>query len=79
MPSLRKRTTERRSKASMWMSEAPSRTACENSALINRTIGASSSLSSRSATFGRLSASAARSGFASMSVTISAACEAPRS
>src|SRR3989442_359869 len=54
IPSLRKRTTERRSKASMWMSEAPSRTACENSALINRTIGASSSLSSRSATFGRL-------------------------
>src|SRR6266705_2618202 len=41
------------------MSEAPSRTACEKRALISRTMGASSSLSRRSASFGRLSASAA--------------------
>src|SRR5882672_4688995 len=79
MPSLRKRTTERRSKASMWMSDAPSRTAWENSALMRRTMGASSSLSSRSATLGRFSASAARSAFPSRSVMMSAACDAPRS
>src|SRR5713101_7218738 len=72
IPSLRKRTTERWSKASMWMSDAPSRTACENSALINRTIGASSSLSRRSATLGRLSASAASK--ASFASSLRASC-----
>ena len=60
-PSTRKRTTSRFSNGSTWMSEAFSRTAWPSTALISRMIGASSSLSSRSACSGRSCASCARS------------------
>ncbi len=61
VPSMRSRTTERDSKGSMWMSDAPSRSACVNSALIRRISGASFWLSSRSSTFGMSCSSRDRS------------------
>ena len=60
-PSTRKRTTRRFSNGSTWMSEAFSLTACVSTALIRRMMGASSSLSSRSACSGRSCARCARS------------------
>ena len=60
-PSTRKRTTRRFSKGSTWMSEAFSFTAWVSTALMRRMMGASSSLSSRSACSGRSCARCARS------------------
>jgi hypothetical protein len=42
VPSIRKRTAERASYGSIWMSEAPSRNACVRMAFSRRMIGASS-------------------------------------
>ena len=60
-PSTRKRITKRFSNGSMWMSEAFSLTAWVSTALMSRMMGASSSLSSRSACSGRSCARWARS------------------
>jgi hypothetical protein len=72
-PSIRKRTTEVCSNGSMWMSDAPSRSACVSSALIMRITGASSDDSSRSSMAGTSCSSLVRSRSASNS---SATCEA---
>ena len=60
-PSTRKRTTRRFSNGSTWMSEAFSLTAWVSTALIRRMMGASSSLSNRSACSGSSWARCARS------------------
>ena len=73
LPSMRKRTTEVCSNGSMWMSDAPSRSACVSSALIMRMTGASSDDSSKSSMAGTSCSSLVRSRSASNS---SAICEA---
>src|ERR1017187_2026418 len=70
MPSTRKRTTSRFSNGSTWMSEAFSRIAWVSTALMRRMIGASSSLSSRSACSGSTCARCARSVVSSSSICI---------
>ena len=77
-PSTRKRTAARDSKISRWTSEAPSRTAWVRSALMRRMIGASFSVSRRSATSGSWAVSLARSTESPMSSTMVSAADGSR-
>ena len=77
LPSTRKRTTEWRSKASIWISLAPSRAACVSKALSMRMMGASSEVSSKSSMAGSSCIMRVRSASPSTSLTTAAALDSP--
>ncbi len=77
VPSTRKRTLESRSKGSMWMSLAPSLTACVSSELTRRMMGASSAVSSRSSIAGSSCIMRLRSASLCTSLTTAAALPSP--